>query len=56
MVGGTFDPQAQAAELGLIEPYKSKHIDAREEQLHELEKKKEEELEKNCFSDSIGST
>ena len=25
--GGTFDPQAQAAELGLIEPYKSKHID-----------------------------
>ena len=25
--GGTSDPQAQAAELGLIEPYKSKHID-----------------------------
>ena len=24
--GGTFDPQAQAAELGLIEPYKSKHL------------------------------
>ncbi|WP_143529819.1 extracellular solute-binding protein, partial [Rodentibacter rarus] len=25
--GGTFDPQAQAAELGLIEPYQSQHID-----------------------------
>ncbi|MDH2926730.1 ABC transporter substrate-binding protein [Lonepinella koalarum] len=25
--GGTFDPQAQAAEMGLLQPYKSKHID-----------------------------
>ncbi|MDH2926741.1 ABC transporter substrate-binding protein [Lonepinella koalarum] len=24
--GGTFDPQAQAAELGLLQPYESKHI------------------------------
>ncbi|MGQ0286287.1 ABC transporter substrate-binding protein [Pasteurellaceae bacterium 22721_9_1] len=25
--GGTFDPQAQAAEMGLLEAYRSKHID-----------------------------
>ncbi|MDD7424862.1 MAG: hypothetical protein PUK61_00230, partial [[Actinobacillus] rossii] len=25
--GGTFDPQAQAAEMGLLEPYRSKNID-----------------------------
>lgn len=25
--GGTFDPQAQAADMGLLQPYQSKHID-----------------------------
>ncbi len=25
--GGTFDPQAQAAEMGLLNPYRSKHVD-----------------------------
>lgn len=38
--GGTFDPQAQAAELGLIEPYKSKHIDEIVERFREPAKTK----------------
>ncbi len=38
--GGTFDPQSQAGEIGLLEPYKSKNIDQIEERFRDPGKKK----------------